>query len=279
LLKTICLARLTILLVLFTSGALSAQVNTFFICSPGQKIQLNVLPGQFAYDWFPALGLNNPTINNPAARPGVTMLYVARIVGEATEDNLIVNPDFSEGNTGVSSDYDFVSTIRTQGVYGVSTSAANLNGAFFDDCPDHSSGTGLMMVVDGSPVANEKVWCQTVMVDPGANYAFSTWLTSVNPVNPARLQFSVNGTRLGGINDVFKVFTAAGFTGRLLSFTVYDRWGGLVFESNGTDPSTTGWNGDVKGEAADNGTYLFQLKLEQDEGGVTERNGTVVLVR
>ena len=35
--------------------------------------------------------------------------------------------------------------------------------------------------------------------EAGANYAFSTWLTSVNPSNPARLQFSINGTRLGGV--------------------------------------------------------------------------------
>jgi gliding motility-associated-like protein len=281
------------------------------------------------------------------------------------------------------------------------------------------------------------------MVDPGANYAFSTWLTSVNPNNPARLQFSINGTRLGGIftaeetvcdwrqfyavwnaastteaeicivnqntnpqgndfalddfaffkinevtldsilviltetthvpsvirrpdcgesngvisisstavgpsqftyalnggpflpdtifgglatgentiivrndhpsffgeacseaievilpqgncpfylpkafspnsdgiNDMFKVFPAAGFTGRLLSFTVHDRWGGLVFESNSTDLVTTGWDGNVRGEPAANGTYLFQVRLENTEGEVTGRNGTVVLVR
>ena len=441
--KTNCLARLSILLLLFTCSSLSAQVDTVFLCGQEVGAQLNVTPDQFIYDWFPTQGLDNPTINNPIARPEVTTLYVARIVSSTTEENLIVNPDFSNENEGVTSDYDFVSTIRTQGVYGVSTSAANLNGAFFDDCPDHTSGTGQMMVIDGSPVADEKVWCQTVMVDPEANYAFSTWLTSVNPNNPARLQFSINGTRLGvvftaeetvcnwrqfyavwnaasvteaeicivnqntnpqgndfalddfaffkigdvaldstlvvltetthvpsvirrsdcgesngaiaisstavgphqftyslnggpflpdtlffglttgtqtvvirndhfllvgeacsevvevflpqgncpfylpgtfspnsdGINDVFRVFTAASFTGRVLSFTIHDRWGGLVFESNSADLGTMGWDGQVRGESAANGTYLYQIRLENAEGEVTSQNGTVVLLR
>jgi gliding motility-associated-like protein len=422
---------------------LSAQTDTLFICNPGQEVQLNAVPGQFAYEWSPSQSLNDRTLSKPIARPDGTTLYVVQTIGEATGDNLIVNPDFTDGNTGVTSDYDFVSTIRIQGVYGVNTSAANLNSISFEDCPDHTSGTGQMMVVDGSPITDEKVWCQTVAVEAGANYAFSTWLTSVNPRNPARLQFSINGTRLGGvfmagetvcdwrqfyavwnaavateavicivnqntnpegndfalddfaffeipaltldstlvilsetshlpsitrradcgesngaisisskadglnqfaysidggpfladtifrglstgahtiavrndhpsfiseacveefdvflpqgncpfylpsvfspnsdgINDVFRVFPAAGFTGRLLSFTIHDRWGGLVFAGNGTDPITTGWDGRVRGASAASGTYLYQVKMENDEGEVTERNGTVVLVR
>jgi len=56
------------------------------------------------------------------------------------------------------------------------------------------------MVVDGSPQANTRVWCQTVEVEPNQNYAFSTWVTSIFRPNPARLQFSINGMQLG---DVF----------------------------------------------------------------------------
>ncbi|MFK8161887.1 MAG: gliding motility-associated C-terminal domain-containing protein [Lewinella sp.] len=437
------MARLSILLLLLIWTSLLAQTDTVFFCNPGQQIQLNALPGQFAYEWSPIQGLNDPTINDPIARPVATTLYVVQVIGEGTGDNLIINPDFTDGNTGVISDYSFVSSISTQGVYGVNSSAANLNRISFDDCPDHTSGTGQMMVVDGSPVANERVWCQTITVETETNYAFSTWLTSVNPINPARLQFSINGRRFGGIftagetvcdwrqfyavwnaatateaeicivnqntnpqgndfalddfaffkipaiimdstlvllpetthspsvvrkpdcgtsngavaisstsdgpnqfvysldggpflpdtvfqglitgthtiairndhpslagetcieelevflpqgdcpfylpsvfspnndgiNDVFRVFTANGFTGRLLSFTIHDRWGGLVFTGNGADPLTTGWDGRVRGISAANGTYLYQVKLENDEGEVTERNGTVVLVR
>jgi gliding motility-associated-like protein len=124
---------------------------------------------------------------------------VARAIGAATGPNLIQNPGFTDGNVGFTSDYPFVTAINTQGRYGVSTSAARLNGRFFADCPDHTSGTGQMMIVDGSPVASERVWCQTVAVTANQEYAFSAWLTSVNPNNPARLQFSINGRAIGGV--------------------------------------------------------------------------------
>ena len=53
------------------------------------------------------------------------------------------------------------------------------------------------MVVDGSPIANQEVWCQTVQVQANTEYAFSTWVSTVLPSNPARLQFSINGQVLG----------------------------------------------------------------------------------
>lgn len=56
-----------------------------------------------------------------------------------------------------------------------------------------------MMVVDGSPAPNAKVWCQTVAVGQNQDYALSAWLTSVNAPNPARLQFSINGAGIGSV--------------------------------------------------------------------------------
>ena len=110
---------------------------------------------------------------------------------------MIINPGFEEGNTGFSSEYEYGTLVTVQGVYGVNESAENLNHLYFEDCPDHTSGQGLMMVVDGSPVPNEKVWCQTISVQPAKDYAFSAWLTSVKRENPALLQFSINGQILG----------------------------------------------------------------------------------
>lgn len=184
---------------IIASLPLHGQADTILLCRPGQQVMLSATAGQFAYQWSPATGLSNPTVANPIVQPIATTWYVARIIGEAESDNLIENPDFSAGNAGVTSDYPFVSTINTQGVYGVNVSPANLNGQFFANCPDHTSGIGRMMVVDGSPTANEKVWCQTIPVEANTIYAFSTWLASVNPNNPAQLQFSINDVRLGSV--------------------------------------------------------------------------------
>ncbi|MEM8525591.1 MAG: gliding motility-associated C-terminal domain-containing protein [Bacteroidota bacterium] len=174
-----------------------AQIDTILLCDAGNSIQLQARKGQFAYQWTPSNTLSNPTIDDPIATPSETTTYIAKMIPALIGENLISNPDFSEGNVGFTSDYPFVESINTQGVYGVSKSAKELNNVFFTDCPDHTSGDGLMMVVDGSPVANEKVWCQTIEIQPNRSYAFSAWLTSVKVENPAELQFSINGTRIG----------------------------------------------------------------------------------
>ena len=184
---------------ILTSNIATAQVDTLYICNPGDPIQLQAPAGSFVYQWTPATEMENPTIANPTVAPFVAQMYVVRSIPEVTTDNLISNPNFSDGNANFESEYDYVERINIQGVYGVNESAANLNGIYFEGCPDKTDGTGLMMVVDGSPTPNEKVWCQTIDVKPSTDYAFSAWLTSVNPQNPALLQFSINGTTIGNI--------------------------------------------------------------------------------
>lgn len=174
-----------------------AQVDTLFLCDPSDVLQLNAPANRAGYKWNPSSSLDNPTIHNPTAFPVHNTLYVAEIIDDLLEDNLIKNPDFELGNTGFESDYPYSERIFTQGLYGVTTSAKELNGIFFSDCPDHTSGDGLMMVVDGSPIEGEQVWCQVVEVKPNTKYAFSTWLASVLDGNPAELQFFINGAPLG----------------------------------------------------------------------------------
>lgn len=174
-----------------------AQIDTVIICNAGDPAQLNAPTGNFAYQWTPRTNLDNPTIANPIATPTEPMTYVVRRISTDIGENLIQNPDFSEGNEGFESEYTFVERINTQGVYGIDVSAANLNPVFFTGCPDHTTGDGNMMIVDGSPTPSEQVWCQTITVTPNTDYAFSAWLTSVNRENPALLQFSINSRLIG----------------------------------------------------------------------------------
>lgn len=181
-------------------NAIWAQIDTLYICNPGDAVQLNAPSGSYIYQWFPVDYLNNPTTAQPIATPGISISYTVRRIPVTSAENLIVNPDFSEGNTGFVSDYMFEERkVFIQGAYGINESAANLNAIYFSDCPDHTSGSGKMMVVDGSPRSNENVWCQEVTVTPVTNYAFSTWLTSVNPSNPALLQFFINDEAIGTV--------------------------------------------------------------------------------
>jgi gliding motility-associated-like protein len=67
-----------------------------------------------------------------------------------------------------------------------------------DPCPDHTKGTGSMMIVNGAPETGVSVWTSEPMtVTPNTNYLFLVWIESVDDINPASLQFSINGTPLG----------------------------------------------------------------------------------
>jgi gliding motility-associated-like protein len=178
---------------------LGAQIDTLYVCEPGDEIQLEVEEGAFAYLWSSASSLSDPKIYNPIAKPYVNTTYIAEILSAVETENLVVNPDFSQGNIGFTSDYTYERIIVTQGVYGIDFSPADLNGVFFSRCSDHTDGQGLMMVVDGSPINNQKVWCQSIAVKPNTDYVFTCWLASARLGNPAQLKFSVNGEALGNV--------------------------------------------------------------------------------
>lgn len=109
-------------------------------------------------------------------------------------EDLIINGDFENSNTGFTSDYiQNQTTIWNEGTYAITpdVSIQHPNLISFGH-----GGTGSFMAVNGTGVANTEVWCQEVTVVPNTIYEFSAWVTSTSPSNPATLQFSVNGNLL-----------------------------------------------------------------------------------
>jgi gliding motility-associated-like protein len=115
--------------------------------------------------------------------------------------NLIVNGDFSQGNTAFSTDYQYVTNAGVNGVqkaYGIVT-AANSWFQFFPACTSNAPSGGNMMVIDGSTSngGNDKVWGQTVAVQPNQTYTLSYWLQTIAMPNPAVIEVTINGVSLG----------------------------------------------------------------------------------
>ena len=168
--------------------------NDTTICI-GASLKLKTIPA-IDFCWSPSTDLDNPRTLNPVATPVTDMIYYlnAKVVG----NNLINNGDFSAGNTGFTSQYSYATNGFPEGLYWVGNNPTNWHPGFIS-CGDHTSGTGNMMVVNGSPVLNMVVWQQTITVTPNTNYAFSTWIASAISTNPALLQFSINGLTLGSL--------------------------------------------------------------------------------
>jgi len=190
----------TLFIIFFFQNLSIAQLKTVS-CSPdqicaGQSSTLIASGGAF-YDWSPSTGLNTTSGSIVIATPNTTTTYAVTYQSQAS--NLIVNGDFSAGNTGFSSSYTYKTPPNTSpGQYYVSTNA-NLWNTSMQNCGDHTTGTGNFMMVNGLSVANTSVYCQTVNVTPNTNYALSAWLVTLYNLNYARLQFSINGVLIGNI--------------------------------------------------------------------------------
>ncbi len=116
--------------------------------------------------------------------------------------NLLVNGDFSQGNTGFTSQYNYSSDLQPEGNYFVGYDPLDYhpNGANFGD---HTTGTGLMLMANGAPTSIT-VWQETVNVSSSTDYTFSGWAASwgkngdiFTDASPAQLEFLVNGVQIG----------------------------------------------------------------------------------
>ena len=80
-----------------------------------------------------------------------------------------------------------------------------------------------------------------------------------------------------GLNPVFKPvlsdFDPAGY-----DFTIFDRWGQVIFKTNAADE---GWDGRtiLSGKIAAAGTYVYMVVLHDADGVEVVRRGHVSLIR
>ena len=138
-------------------------------------------------------------------------------VPAAQAQNLVRNGDFSEGNTDFAYGYEYVAPLTDNLVPGGTFSVVGnpakpvtlcTKGAGMFDYFDHTKNdaSGSFMVVNGAGTPNTLVWGQRIKVKPYTKYYFSTWVSTWTPdeVNPARLQFSINGKLIGPIFEAPK---------------------------------------------------------------------------
>ena len=157
----------------------------------------------------------NPTITGvTAANAGTYTVTGSSLSGI----NLVSNGNFEAGNTGFTTQYTLAaptsSGLNPEGTYDV-VSLPSSRHANFCSCGDHTSGSGLQMVINGAGTESI-IWGQTVNVTPNTAYQFTYWVQTVvngNDANPSKIQLFVNGTNAG------PVYTANATTGAWTQFT------------------------------------------------------------
>jgi gliding motility-associated-like protein len=77
-----------------------------------------------------------------------------------------------------------------------------------------------------------------------------------------------------GKNDFIKPFFGIKYT--LLAFTIFNRWGEIVFTTSARGKA---WNGKVNNKPQPIGLYVWVLRARDDSGKLIERKGTLTLIR
>ncbi|MEY2691834.1 MAG: hypothetical protein RIT03_224, partial [Bacteroidota bacterium] len=181
---------------------ISITASSNSICA-GSPVTLTA-NGASAYTWSSNpidTGITNINATVQTVQPTAPTTYTINSTTTTTStNNLITNGDFSSGNSGFTSNYQYLATAPVGGVqnaYGVVTNPQAWFSAF-TTCGDHTTGNGKMMVVDGTATsANSILWKQIVPVINNTTYAFSFWVQSVVNVNPANIEVFINGISVG----------------------------------------------------------------------------------
>jgi hypothetical protein len=67
----------------------------------------------------------------------------------------------------------------------------------------------------------------------------------------------------------------------ILLFQVFDRWGQVIHEVQGLAPNdeSGGWNGEIQGDPALPGVYMYHAQVRFIDGAVERFTGDVTVVR
>ena len=134
------------------------------------------------------------------------VLITALISFQGFSQNLLVNGGFETGGagTGFQTNYFLPGAAGTsaQRDYNILVDPFTMNTANFAHATDHTTGTGKMMVVDGSGSSGDKIWellnGSSIGVVSGRTYTFSYWIRSISgtntAANSANIAINTNGT-------------------------------------------------------------------------------------
>jgi gliding motility-associated-like protein len=251
------------------------QLPAAFDLCQGNTAQLTA-SGAASYQWIGNVaGLNNTGIANPVVLPPTTSVYT--VVGtdqyncfHDTARVTITVRDLPTVNAG--------SDLQVPGNMPYQLTAAG--------SPDVTSwrwspADGLSCADCPSPVLTPKMEMQyvvTVRNQWGCTAADSLLVKLDCATDHVYFPNAFTPNR-DGKNDAFYVLGSGVKTVRYLR--IYSRWGDLVFERTNfaINDRAAGWNGLIKGQPVDSGTYVYVAELECSSGYLFTRKGTVTVVR
>lgn len=84
-----------------------------------------------------------------------------------------------------------------------------------------------------------------------------------------------------GVNDTFQLFKDPASAAQIKGYTIYDRWGGVVYQRRDLNfsPAAEWWDGKIDGKPADAGVFVYRIDIESMNGKTTTYHGDVSIIR
>lgn len=238
----------------------------------GTTARLNgtVNPGA-VFSWSPEATLSNPRSLNPVASPPLTAQYVLT----SFENNGCPKPGRDTVQVIVLPKVNAFAGRDTAIVVGQPLKLTGTGGVGYFWYPS----TGLNNVSISNPVAvhdgsidSIRYWLR--VTDEAGCVDSATILVRIFKVNPQIFVPSAFTPNNDGLNDLVRPI-AVGIE-RIEYFTIYNRWGQMVFN---TTVNGEGWDGKIAGKPQDSNTFVWLVKAVDYLGNPVFQKGTVTLIR
>jgi len=249
-----------------TGGFAVSPVDTAF-CTPG-PVTFDAKGGD-TYTWSPATGLNNPAIGDPTAMSDTSITYRVLI------DDTVCHRS-KQLAVQITVDPPPVLSVSKSNDIDCSVGSAQLTatGALtYTWQPAASLNNDTLSNPIASPLETT-TYTVTGMNALGCSTT-DTVTVDFTKVGMANIYLPTAFTpNNDGRNDVFRVLTRGSV--KLGRFSVFDRWGELVFT---TTNESQGWDGTFRGSALPAGTYVWEVSASNACSGQMFQKGTVLLIR
>ena len=248
-----------------------ANAGADTIICHGGVAQLHGTTDGKSVQWAPSSGLNSTSVLNPIARPTQTTTYILF----AYDDKGCPKPGKDTVTVRVLPNIDAYAGNDTSVVIGQPLQLLASGGVRYEWSP----GIGLSATDIPNPIGKynqeSDLIKYRVLVFNEANCVDSAFIkVKVYKTGPEVFVPNAFTPNADGHNDVLRPIIVG--IRRLESFSVYSRWGQLVFQSS---QAGVGWDGRLSGTLQPGGTYVWMVKAVNYKGEQVFKKGIAMLVR
>jgi gliding motility-associated-like protein len=249
-----------------TSTSTSSNVPCLEVCNGvATATVFGGVPG-YSYDW------NNGQITNPATNlcEGIYYVTITDLNGCHTYDTVVVHDSTTfPAMINAWADDDTIYSSQSTGIH-----VTHVAGASYLWSPPN----GLSSTTVPDPTASPTVTTTYIIAiqDVYGCVIFDTVTIYVLEVNCDEHGIYVpNAFTPNGDNNNDVLYVRSNVISKIY-FTIYDRWGEMVFETNDINK---GWDGTFRGKQCDPGVFVYYLEVTCIDDQKNLRKGNITLIR